>query len=72
VVDRAVARGELPANADVELLSLLPMAVLQHVRLSEKPRANPAKVVDRIVDQFYSRAASRGPKVTGRSTMARR
>jgi AcrR family transcriptional regulator len=72
IVGRAVARGELAANTDVEMLSLLPMAVLQHVRLADEPRADPAKVVDRIVDQFYSPDPSPRRKVTGRTAQVRR
>lgn len=70
IVGRAVDRGELPAGTDVELLSLLPMAVLQHVRLSAEPRADPAAVVDRIVDQFYSPAAP--GRLAGRRAGGRR
>jgi AcrR family transcriptional regulator len=72
IVGRAVARGELAANTDVELLSLLPMAVLQHLRLSEEPRADPARMVDRIVDQFYSPVTSPRRRATGRPAGARR
>jgi AcrR family transcriptional regulator len=58
IVGRAVERGELPATSDVELLSVLPMAVLQHVRLAQEPRPSAILVVERIVDQFYTPTAS--------------
>jgi AcrR family transcriptional regulator len=57
IVGRAVERGELPETTDVELLSVLPMAVLQHIRLAQEPRPAPDKVVERIVEQFYTPVA---------------
>ena len=56
IVERAVARGELPATTDVELLSVLPQAVLQHWKLAYERRPDD-EVVARIVDQFYTPAA---------------
>jgi AcrR family transcriptional regulator len=53
IVTRAVERGELPENSDVELLSLLPVAILQHWRLVSDHRPDQA-LLDRIVAQFYS------------------
>jgi AcrR family transcriptional regulator len=53
VLDRAVARGELPASADTELLALLPMALLQSWTLAHGQPPGAA-VVDRIVAQFYT------------------
>jgi AcrR family transcriptional regulator len=63
-VARAVERGEVPATSDVELLSVLPMALLQHVRSSQEPRPDPEKVVERIVEQFYppDATSSRRPR----------
>lgn len=61
IVDRAVERGELPATTDVDLLSVLPLAVLQQWRLVHDQHPDAA-VVDRIVDQLYSPPADgRGP-----------
>jgi AcrR family transcriptional regulator len=51
IVVRALDRGEIPAGADVELLSVLPLALLQH-QSAQGRRPDDALVV-RIVDQFY-------------------
>jgi AcrR family transcriptional regulator len=53
MVDRAVARGELPADSDVELLSQLPLSLLQNWRLEHRDQPGDA-VVERIVRQFYT------------------
>ena len=53
IVQRAVDRGELPPTADVELLSVLPMALLQQLRLIHERRPGE-EVVGRIVAQFYT------------------
>lgn len=53
IVDRAVARGELPASSDVELLAELPLSLLQNWRLEHRAQPDDA-VVDRIVRQFYT------------------
>jgi AcrR family transcriptional regulator len=53
IVARAVDRGELAASSDVELLSMLPLALLQHWRLLHDQQPDVA-VVERIVQQFYS------------------
>jgi len=55
IVSRAVQRGELPPDADVELLSQLPLSLLQNWRL-EHDREPDEAVVDRIVRQFYTPA----------------
>jgi AcrR family transcriptional regulator len=60
IVERAVARGELPATSDVELLSVLPLAVLQHLALEHDRRPDDA-VVARIVDQFYTPRTASAP-----------
>ena len=58
IVARAVDRGELPATSDIELLAVLPLAVLQHLRLARESRPTAADIVERIVDQFYTPTAS--------------
>jgi AcrR family transcriptional regulator len=60
IVARAVDRGELPASSDVELLSVLPLALLQHLAL-EYDRHPDEAVVERIVDQFYTSAIASAP-----------
>lgn len=55
IVGRAVERGELPPGTDVELLAMLPLALLHHLRLlaGEPFDERQAK---RIADQFYAAA----------------
>jgi len=53
IVDRAVVRGELPADSDVELLSQLPLSLLQNWRLEHRGQPGDA-VVERIIRQFYT------------------
>jgi AcrR family transcriptional regulator len=53
IIDRAVARGELPADSDVELLAGLPLPLLQNWRLEHHGQPDDA-VVERIVRQFYT------------------
>ena len=53
IVERAVARGELPATSDVGLLSTLPVALLQNWRLEHGQSPGDA-AVERIVCQFYT------------------
>jgi AcrR family transcriptional regulator len=53
IVDRAVEREELPAASDVELLSMLPVTLLQNWRLEHGQSPDDA-AVDRIVNQFYT------------------
>jgi hypothetical protein len=60
IVARAVDRGELPAGSDVELLSMLPLALFQHWRLGHE-RDPDDSVVARIVDQFYTAAMPDAP-----------
>ena len=55
IVERAVARGELPAASDVELLSMLPVTLLQSWRLEHGQPPDDA-AVERIVNQFYTPA----------------
>jgi AcrR family transcriptional regulator len=53
ILTRAAGRGELPADADLDLLSQLPLSLLQNWRLqhAEQPGDD---VADRIVGQFYT------------------
>jgi AcrR family transcriptional regulator len=55
IVELAVERGELPATSDVDLLSMLPITLLQNWRLEHGQGPDDA-VVERIVDQFYTPA----------------
>jgi AcrR family transcriptional regulator len=60
IVARALERGELPAGSDVELLSQLPLSLLQNWRLEHHQDPDEA-VVERIVAQFYT-PANQGPR----------
>jgi AcrR family transcriptional regulator len=53
IVEHAVERGELPAASDVELLSMLPLALMQNWRLEHEHGPDDA-LVQRIVEQFYT------------------
>ncbi len=53
IVEHAIERGELPRSSDVELLSMLPVTLLQNWRLEHGQGPNEA-VIGRIVDQFYT------------------
>ena len=53
IVERAVARGELPADSDADLLSQLPLTLLQSWRLEHGDQPGDA-VAERIVCQFYT------------------
>jgi hypothetical protein len=53
IVQRAADRGEISPTADVELLSVLPMALLQQLRLIHDQRPGE-EIADRIVAQFYA------------------
>jgi len=53
IINRAVHRGEIPAESDVELLAELPLSLLQNWRLEHRDQPGDA-VVDRIVRQFYT------------------
>ena len=55
IVDRAIARGELPASSDAELLALLPVTLLQSWRQAHGQAPDDA-LVDRIVAQFFTPA----------------
>lgn len=60
LVTRAVERGEIPATTDVELLSLLPVAVLQQWRLVSDQRPSE-DLMQRIVTQFYTPRTNGAP-----------
>lgn len=60
IVEHAIERGELPAASDVELLSMLPLTLLQNWRLEHGQGPDDA-VVERIVAQFYTPAPRRAP-----------
>ncbi len=53
IVNRAAERGELPEGSDVELLSQLPLSLLQTWRLEHQHDPDDV-VVERIVAQFYT------------------
>src|SRR5436305_10376363 len=55
ILERAIERGELTAMSDVELLSMLPLSLMQNWR-AEHERGPDAALVERIVAQFYSPA----------------
>lgn len=58
IITRAVSRGELAATSDVELLSALPLSLLQNWRLEHEQDPDD-EVVCRIVKQFYTPSPSR-------------
>jgi AcrR family transcriptional regulator len=78
IVERAIKRGELPAGSDVEMLSMLPLTLLQNWRL-EHGRGPDDAVIERIVEQFYTPAPARRPsgnardsrRATGRRTLGK-
>ena len=53
IVIRAAGRGELPEGSDIELLSQMPLSLLQNWRLEHDQDPDNA-VVERIVRQFYT------------------
>jgi hypothetical protein len=55
IVERAIARGELPAASDVDLLALLPVTLLQSWRQAHDQGPDDT-VVERIVTQFFTPA----------------
>jgi AcrR family transcriptional regulator len=64
IVERAVQRGELPPASDVELLSMLPLTMLQSWR-AEHGRGPDDAAVERIVDQFYTPGQGRATRAGG-------
>jgi AcrR family transcriptional regulator len=67
IVVRAVDRGELPSTTDVELMSMLPLALFHYWGLAHDGRPDSA-VINRIVDQFYSNPQELKNLQNGRST----
>jgi len=59
IVARAAERGELPEGSDVELLSQLPLSLLQNWRLEHQQDPDDG-LVERIIAQFYT-PPSAGP-----------
>ena len=58
IVERAIARGELPAASDVALLAMLPVTLLQNWRQTYDYSPDDA-VIERIVTQFFTPAPGR-------------
>jgi AcrR family transcriptional regulator len=59
IIERAVERGELPPNTDVELMATLPMALIhQHHGLTGEPADEG--LARRIADQFFGAAGPAG------------
>jgi hypothetical protein len=64
ILQRAADRGELSPTADLQLLSLLPHALLQQFRLTYEERPGPV-LAARIVAQFFTPAdPTRRPQET--------
>lgn len=59
IVEHAITREEIPASSDVELLSLVPLTLLQNWRQGHDQSPDDT-VVERIVDQFFTPAPERG------------
>lgn len=53
ILARAVERGELPGDSDLDLLSVLPLALLQYRWLDRRSQPTEA-LLERMVRQFYS------------------
>jgi AcrR family transcriptional regulator len=71
IVERAVARGELRAGTDIEMLAMLPLTLLQNWRLEHGQGPGDA-VVERIVDQFFTPPSRRGSHGGARTLGGRR
>ncbi|MEJ3742776.1 substrate-binding domain-containing protein [Actinomycetes bacterium KLBMP 9797] len=72
IVRRAISRGELPSDADVELLAWLPLALIEHSRRGHdqdhgedegrgQGRRFDDAVIERIVRQFLNPSSAGGP-----------
>jgi AcrR family transcriptional regulator len=59
IVTRAVERGELPADTDVQLLSILPQALLHYLLQVDdrRPEGIEERIAERIARQFFTPAA---------------
>lgn len=55
IIEQAVERGELPAHTDVELLAMLPMALI-HQQFLLVGRPADEGLARRIVDEFFTAA----------------
>jgi AcrR family transcriptional regulator len=60
IVERAIARGELPAASDVDLLTMLPVTLLQNWRQTYDYSPDDA-VIERVVTQFFTPTPGRAP-----------
>jgi AcrR family transcriptional regulator len=60
ILQRAAGRGELAPGSDLDLLSLLPQALLQQYRLTYEERPG-AGLAERIVAQFFTPGAPPPP-----------
>jgi AcrR family transcriptional regulator len=60
MVERGIARGELPAASDVDLLAMLPVTLLQNWRQTYACSPDDT-VIERIVTQFFTPAPSCAP-----------
>jgi AcrR family transcriptional regulator len=67
MVDRAIVRGELPADSDVDLLTMLPVTLLQSWRQAHEQSPDDT-VVERIVNQFFTPAPWRSARITTSSS----
>jgi len=61
IVSRAVERGELPPETDLELLAMLPLSLVHHLRLLGGDPVDE-RHAKRIADQFFA-----APAVTARA-----
>ena len=60
IIERALQREELPKDTDVELLTMLPLTLLQSWRLHHEHGPDDL-LIQRIADQFYPRADALQP-----------
>ena len=60
ILDRAIARGELPTGTDVTLLGSVPLALFQMQRLLSGRQPDEA-FVERVVAQFFAPEGSEHP-----------
>jgi AcrR family transcriptional regulator len=70
IVERAIARGELSAASDVDLLAMLPVTLLQNWRQTYEYSPDDA-VVERIVTQFFTPARRRAQAREATEVLAR-
>jgi AcrR family transcriptional regulator len=65
IVQRAVDRGELPPGTDVELLAMVPLALLHHLRLQAGEPIDERQA-KRIADQIFAPLAAGSRSGAGR------